>query len=68
MDLRQFNIDTARRVFPVIERGVMIELQTGLHPIVVVELDESETTAFGGLVWLRRHSHGNRLYLFEVRF
>lgn len=46
----------------------MIELQTGLHTVVVVELDEPEAARFRGLVWLRSHPHGYRLYLLEVCF
>lgn len=67
-DLRQFNVNPARGVFAVIERRVMIELQTGLHTVVVVELDEPESARFRGLVWLRSHPHGYRLYLLEVCF
>lgn len=42
---RQFNVDPARRVLPVIEHGVVVQLEAGLHAIVVVELDKGEAAA-----------------------
>lgn len=48
LDLRQLNIHPARRVLSIIEHGMVVQLEAGLHTIVVVEFDEGETAAFGG--------------------
>ncbi len=45
---RQFNVNSARRVLPVIEHRVVVQLEAGLHAIVVVELDKCEAAA---LAW-----------------
>lgn len=42
---RQFNINPARRVLSVIEHGVVVQLETGLHAVVIVELDKGEAAA-----------------------
>ena len=44
---RKFNIDTTRRVFSIVEVGVVVQFQAGLHAVVVVKFDEGETAAFG---------------------
>lgn len=44
----------------------MIQLQTCLHAIKVLELNECEATAFGGLVLFSRNAHGRRRVLDEV--
>lgn len=44
----------------------MVQLQTGLHAIVVVELDEAEAAALGRLVDLGGYADGNGRDLFEV--
>lgn len=44
----------------------MVQLETGLHAIVVVELDEAETAALGRLVDLGGYADGNGRDLLEV--
>lgn len=42
---RQLDVDAARRVLAVVEGGVVVKLEAGLHAVVVVELDEGEAAA-----------------------
>ena len=44
----------------------MVQLETGLHAVVVVELDEAEAAALGRLVDLGGYADGNGGDLLEV--
>jgi hypothetical protein len=47
---RQLDVDAARRILAVVEGGVVVEFEAGLHAVVVVELNEGEAAALlGGL-------------------
>jgi hypothetical protein len=36
---------------------VVVEFQAGLHPVVVVEFDETESAAFGRFVFLSSYAY-----------
>lgn len=54
---RQFNIDSPRGIFAIIEHGVVVELQAGLHAVIVVKFDKTESTAFGRFVFLSSYAN-----------
>jgi hypothetical protein len=54
---RQFDIDSPRGIFPIIEHGMMVEFQAGLHAVIVVKFDETETAAFGRFVFLSSYAY-----------
>lgn len=54
---RQFNIDPPGRVLLIIEHRVVIQLEAGLHAIVIIELNEAEPTALGRLLLLSRNTY-----------
>jgi hypothetical protein len=49
---RQLNVDAARRILAVVEGGVVVEFEAGLHAVVVVELNEGEAAALLGCLGL----------------
>ena len=52
MNARQLHINPPRWILPIVERRVMIQLQTRLHAIEILELDECKAATFGWSVFL----------------
>jgi hypothetical protein len=65
-DSRQLDIHASGRVLSVVEVGVVVQLETGLHAVVVVKLDEGKAAAFGGVFFLRGDADCGRRVLLEV--
>jgi hypothetical protein len=63
---RQLDIHATRRVLAVVEGGMVVKLEAGLHAIVVVELDEGETAALLGSLGLSRNANRGGRVLLEV--
>lgn len=49
---RQLDVHASGRVLSVVEGGVVVQLQAGLHAVVVVKLDECEAAALLGVFFL----------------
>lgn len=65
-DSRQLDIDPPWRVLAIVEVGVVVQLERGLHPVVVLELDECKAAALLRLVLLCCDAHCCRRDLLEV--
>jgi hypothetical protein len=66
-DSRQLNVHPSGRVFSVVEVGVVVQLETGLHAVVVVKLNECKATALVlGVILVGSNTDCGRRVLFKV--
>lgn len=64
---RQLNVHASGRVLLVVEHGVVVQLEAGLHAVVVVELNECEATALVlGVILIGCDTDCGRRVLLEV--